>query len=190
MIKILLTGGSCAGKTQILPILKKFIEKNGFTCQMFSETATDLLNEGVNPSNKDFQEKIFRRQIEKEREAGKKMLIDYVIFDRGFLDQRAYTAPKEFKRLEEKYEALTSNYDLVIHLESNARHTHEKEGRLETKEEAIKLEEVTNFFTSQHPSYQFIPAQKTIEDKARLVCKAVSLTFPDLELFDLPRREW
>lgn len=29
-MKILLTGGSCAGKTQILPILKKFYRKEWF----------------------------------------------------------------------------------------------------------------------------------------------------------------
>lgn len=188
MLKILLTGGSCAGKTEFLPILEKWLKEQRLYYATVSETATALLQEGTDPKDKYFQETIFTRQHKREEWATSQP-VDVVVFDRGFLDQQAYTAPSTFLAMGKKYrvfdnkEEMFKRYDLVLHFESNAAHTHVAEGRLETQEEAVKLEKVTKFFTTQHPNCKVIRARKNIEDKFGEAKNIIAGYLPEITLF-------
>lgn len=188
MLKILLSSGSCGGKTEFLPVLEKWLKSQGLTFVLVPETATLLLQKGADPKSSHFQQDIFVTQHKREKWATSQP-VDVVIFDRGFLDQQAYTTPTTFLGMGKKYHAFDSKeemfkrYDLVLHLESNAANTHVAEGRLETQEEAIKLEKVTKFFTSQHPNYHFIRARKHIEDKFDEAKKIIAGYLPEISLF-------
>lgn len=188
MLKILLSSGSCGGKTEFLPVLEEWLKSQGLTFVLVPETATELLQAGADPKSRTFQQDIFKQQFKQEERATNKH-VDVVVFDRGFLDQQAYTTPNTFLAMGKKYrvfdgkEEMIKRYDLVIHLESNAAHTHVAEGRLETQEEAIKLEKVTKFFTSQHPNYHFIRSRKNIEDKFDEAKRIIAEYLPEPSLF-------
>lgn len=188
MLKILLTGGSNAGKTEFLPILEEWLKEQRLHYATVSETATLLLKRGEDPKGSYFQGDIFRWQFKQEERAISQP-VDVVIFDRGFLDQQAYTTPNTFLAMGKKYrvfdgkEEMFKRYELVLHFESNAAHKHVAEGRLETQEEAIKLEKVTKFFTSQHPNYHFIRSRKNIEDKFDEAKRIIAEYLPEPTLF-------
>lgn len=188
MLKILLSSGPCAGKTEFLPVLAEWLKEQGLTFVTVHETATALLQAGSDPSSSTFQRDIFTHQYHAETRAISQP-VDVVIFDRGFLDQQAYTSPLTFLAMGKKYrvfdskEEMFNRYDLVLHFESNAAHKHVSEGRLETQEEAVKLEEVTKFFTSQHPNYHFIRSRKRVKDKFNEAKRIIAEYLPDPSLF-------
>lgn len=188
MLKILLTGGSNGGKTEFLPILEEWLKEQSLTFVSAPETATALLQTGADPNNTTFQRDIFTHQYHAETRANSQP-VDVVIFDRGFLDQQAYTSPLTFLSMGKKYrvfdskEEMFERYDLVLHFESNAAHKHVSEGRLETQEEAVKLEEVTKFFTSQHPNYHFVRSRKHVGDKFDEAKSVIAKYLPEPSLF-------
>lgn len=188
MLKILLTGISCSCRTEFLPILEEWLKEQRLYYATVSETATLLLQAGENPKGTYFQENIFTKQHKREEWATSQH-VDVVIFDRGFLDQQAYTTPSTFLEMGKKYRVFDSKedmfkrYDLVLHFESNAYHKHVAEGRLETQEEAVKLEKVTKFFTSQHPNYHFINSRKRIEDEFDEAKNIIAGYLPEITLF-------
>lgn len=187
MLKILLSSGPCAGKTEFLPVLERWLKEQGLRCVVVSEAATALMRAGIDPKSATFQRDIFIWQMHQEERATSQP-VDVVIFDRGFLDQQAYTSPLTFLAMGKKYrvfnnkEEMYKRYDLVLHFESNAAHTHVTEGRLETQEEAIKLEEVTKFFTTQHPNCKVIRARKHIEDKFDEAKRIIADYLPEVTL--------
>lgn len=188
MLKILLTGTSYSSKIEFLPILEEWLNAQGLTFVSVPETATALLQTGTDPKSATFQQDIFRWQ-NKQEEWATSQPVDVVIFDRGFLDQQAYTSPLTFLAMGKKYrvfdskEEMFERYDLVLHFESNAAHKHVSEGRLETQEEAVKLEEVTKFFTSKHPNYHFVRSRKHVEDKFDEAKKIIAEYLPEPTLF-------
>lgn len=188
MLKILLTGISCSCRTEFLTVLEEWLNAQGLTFVSVPETATALLQTGTDPKSATFQQDIFRWQFKRE-EWTNSQPVDVVIFDRGFLDQQAYTTPSTFLEMGKKYRVFDSKedmfkrYDLVLHFESNAYHKHVAEGRLETQEEAVKLEEVTKFFTSKHPNYHFVRSRKHVEDKFDEAKRIITEYLPEPSLF-------
>ena len=81
MRKIVLTGGASCGKTSVLEELKN----KGFT--VVTETATGVLREFAGKDFQTIQVEIFKRQLEKEKNAKG----DLIFFDRSALDCLTYT---------------------------------------------------------------------------------------------------
>ena len=69
MKKIVITGGPCAGKTSALEILKKHFEQHGKRVSIISETAGELIGEGLMPFGDTvikFHSELISRQLLKE----------------------------------------------------------------------------------------------------------------------------
>ena len=107
VIRIVLTGGPCAGKTTALSWIKNEFGRRGYRVLIVPETATELLTGGVAPwtcsSNLQYQVFQMHLQLEKERiftEASSGMKADKVLIicDRGALDNKAYMDDQEFER--------------------------------------------------------------------------------------------
>lgn len=186
IIKIVLTGGSNSGKTELIEeVANHFDEK--FVVAIVPETATELLEEGVRPDSK-FQEKIAYRQFVNEEETLEDAhdIADYLqdrgkhkdiilLYDRSFIDQLAYCSKDKWQRymsiildtttFDESIEVLNDRYDVVIHLESNAKFKHVAEGRLETQEEAIELEKKTLHANQYFNDLYYVERKEDIEDK-------------------------
>ena len=190
-IKIVISGGSNSGKTEIIQKLVD-IYNDKYIVAVVPETATELLNEGVKPDKK-FQKRIAQRQLENENEVFDdsywyKQVCDYehivysgaiIFYDRSFMDQLSYCSKDEWQTymskvlgttsFDESVELLNDRYDVVIHLETNAAFKHVSEGRLETQEEAIELEKRTLSANQYFNDLYFVERQDNIEDKVNEV---------------------
>ena len=108
IIKIVITGGPCAGKTTGKSWIKRAFTAMGYNVIFIPETATELISGGVAPwtlnSTFDYQLCQMKLQIYKEKvfeEAAEKLLdADKVIIvcDRGMIDNKAYMPDDEYKK--------------------------------------------------------------------------------------------
>ena len=107
MIKIVITGGPCAGKTTGMSWIQNHLTRMGYTVLFVPETATELISGGVAPwtcgTNLDYQKCQLRLQKEKEEifeQAASTMKNDRIIIvcDRGFMDNKAYMSDEEFEQ--------------------------------------------------------------------------------------------
>lgn len=187
VIKIVISGGSNSGKTEIIQKLVDFYNDK-YIVAVVPETATELLNEGVKP-NKRFQKKVAQRQLENEEETFDdtkwyKKLCEFehtqhegiiILYDRSFMDQLAYCSKDDWQAymrevlgttsFDESVEGLNDRYDIVIHLQTNAEFKHVSEGRLETQEEAIELEKRTLRANQYFRDLYYVERQDNIKDK-------------------------
>jgi predicted ATPase len=184
MKRVVLTGGPCAGKTTTLNKLRC---KFGARIVVVPETATMLLSSGFPVPGKDiewspewqteFQAAIFSVQKSMEnvytllaQEKGASL----VICDRGLLDGAAYTQGglNAFCQIHNvDLTAVLARYEAVIHLESLAVGRPElygktsNEKRMESLEEAQKLEFAIRMIWSNHSNYFFINSENTMTEK-------------------------
>ena len=130
MLKLVLTGGPCAGKTEILSRLTQILENRGYKIITVFEAATALILNGIHPSEEisldEFQKFVF--DIQKANEDLYARASQYynddkviVFFDRGLLDGCAYVDKNTtFKKiLDERnmtFADVYSRYDAVLHL--------------------------------------------------------------------------
>lgn len=134
MLRIVLTGGPCGGKTQITNRLIQDLEEKGYYVFVVPETATELLTNGIKPSgllkNIDFQRFVLEKQLAKE-ELYNKLENFYpkdkiiILYDRGIMDNSAYISKNNFdKLLKEKGLSVAEvyeHYDAVFHLVTAAK---------------------------------------------------------------------
>lgn len=157
---IVITGGSCAGKTSILAHLKAHFERLGYQVIIVEEAATALIGEGRGPAvvgMEEFQRLVLAKTVAQE-EAAKAEACRYdnpIIFvDRGVMDGAAYVEPGAMQRIwkefghnliqlrDERYAGVLHLVSVAIglpHLFSNATNA----ARYETLEEAIALDSRT-----------------------------------------------
>jgi len=184
MKRVVLTGGPCAGKTTTLNKLRC---KFGARIVVVPETATMLLSSGFPIPGKDiewspewqmeFQSAIF--SVQKSMENAYTLLAQekgasLVICDRGLLDGAAYTQGglKAFCQIHNvDLATVLARYEAVIHLESLAVGRPElygktsNEKRMESLEEAQKLEFAIRMIWSNHSNYFFINSENTMTEK-------------------------
>lgn len=134
IIKIVITGGPCAGKTKSIELLKQYYESNGKNVFIIPETSTEIIRMGFKWWNKSvpvnvYQKLIFKYQLEKENIVLDTIInsnIDNVVvlFDRGLLDGKAYMKSEDYDRMimdyNLSYNDLYNRYDIVLYLQSVA----------------------------------------------------------------------
>lgn len=190
--KIALTGGPCAGKTEVLSALKS--EFGQRLCVM-PEVATQLLEipyerGGIGIPGKDlewsqewqdeFQRRIIEKQLEDEtlltQIASLSDNISVLLCDRGVMDGAAYTDGGREKFLEQQnlqLDKCLELYDAVIHLNSLATDSPElyenlkatNPNRFENGDTARKLDAAIASAYEGHKNLIRIPTQPTIEEK-------------------------
>lgn len=130
MLKIVLTGGPCAGKTETLSKLTQILEGRGYKIITIFEAATALILNGIRPCEniplEEFQNFVLDLQINNEdlyESAGKYYDSNKVIifYDRGIMDSCAYIDKETvFKSLLDRrgltFADIYSRYDAVLHL--------------------------------------------------------------------------
>ncbi len=159
VIKIVLTGGPCAGKTTALKYIEKELIEQGIKVITAEEQATKLILSGKTPQNMgryEFHKLLFENQLDTETkliEYAEKMLDEKVVllFDRGLLDNKAFVTDKEFYRYSSLFgcneDIIRNSYDAVFHLVTSANGAEESytlennEARSESIEEARKIDE-------------------------------------------------
>jgi thymidylate kinase len=134
IVKIVITGGPCGGKSTVLKSIKEALEKAEYKTFIAQEMATRLFESGVEISEKgislyQFQEQLLLRQIDEEnfiKNLAETHNYDNVVIlcDRGIMDGQAYISEEDFDKI------LTNNgytrharderYDVIIHLVTTA----------------------------------------------------------------------
>lgn len=193
IVKIVLTGGPCAGKTSSQKWIKKHFETQGYKVIFVPETAAELMGSGIMPqecgSNLDYQRCQMRLQKFKEEiylKAARTMPYEkiLVVFDRGEFDNKAYMTDEEFLEILAEMnlteEEMYSEYDAVFHLMTAAKSTREfytlsnHATRYESKDEAAAMDSRTIKSWSRHPHVFIIDVETNFEDKMNILIKQIS----------------
>lgn len=134
MLKCVITGGPCAGKTQIMNYLTQTLEERGYHVFIVPETPTELILNGIRPgkhiSMEDFQNFVLDKQLAKEElynELTKFYDEDKIVifYDRGIMDACAYVDKDTFfegllRKRGLSFASVFARYDAVIHLVTTA----------------------------------------------------------------------
>lgn len=196
---LVLTGGPCAGKSSVLEYLREHLPEAAF----MSEAATILLSGGYPVPGRDveysdywrrsFQGAILDLQLrlenfwlEEAARSGKKLLV----LDRGVLDGAAYM-PEGVEEYTEVFELdledTLARYYSVYHLESLAAGDPDSYGRqgnaerMESLEEAARLEYKTRDAWNYHPRQTIFVAEPDLKSKADKVLKQIRADLASLE---------
>ena len=194
IIKIVITGGPCAGKTTALKRIRDHFTPLGYTVLFIKETATELITSGVAPwtcgTNADYQKCQVRLQLEKEKifdTAARTMPVEKILLvcDRGVMDNRAYMNEEEFLQVQEYVgmdeAALRDNYDGIFHLATAAKSNapfyslENNDARYETKEEAIAMDDRLLEAWTGHPYHRYIQDELSFDAKMDHLINEIAL---------------
>ena len=207
IIKIVLTGGPCAGKTTALTWINNYFSKRGYTVLTVPETATELISNGISPktcnTNYDYQTFQVRLQKEKEKifeEAAKTIKNNKILMvcDRGVLDNKAYMTDTEFKRILRDLKTTEvrerDSYDAVFHLVTAAKG---KENIYTLNNNMVRCESVTEARTiddniisswTGHPHLRVIDNSTEFEEKLERLLKEIASFIGEVEPYEIERK--
>ena len=185
MLKAILTGGPCAGKTQILSRLMQVLEARGYFVYTVFEAATSLILNGIKPSEnmtlEEFQNFVLEMQLNNEdlfEKVAKYHDPDKVIifYDRGIMDSCAYVDKETvFKNTLQKkgltFADVYSRYDAVLHLVTAA----------DGAEEFYQWNDPTKDDVGNNAARSESPEEARIKDKKTL---NAWIGHPHLRVFD------
>lgn len=194
LLKIVLTGGPCGGKTTAIEEIKKYLKTKDIPLLIVPETATELIVNGIKPGdipNYDFQSLVLKKQLSKERiteeYAEKKYQnkpLCVIIYDRGILDNKAYLDNiTDFQKLikEERLNEinLLDNYDLVLDLLSLATCKPESynlinEARTEDIPVAKELDRKTTLAWISHRNLKIFNSEIPQKDELKEILKEIN----------------
>lgn len=207
IIKIVITGGPCAGKSTAMSWVQKAFTQMGYAVLFVPETATELITGGVAPwtcgTNADYQKCQMKLQLEKEKvfcEAAATMPADKVLIicDRGTLDNKAYMSDPEFcsllASLRMNEVELRDNYDAVFHLVTAAKGavsfytTDNNSARTETTAEAAAMDDKLISAWTGHPHFRVIDNSTDFENKMRRLIAEISSFLGEPEPLEIERK--
>lgn len=187
IVKVVLTGGPCAGKSSALREIQQYFIDNpydNFRVIFVPETASELISGGVNPLScggildyqilqmklHEYQEDIFERAAHLMREEN-----ILIICDRGQPDCMAYMTKDDYREAASALGCsesdLFSRYDAVFHLETVAKNypelymTDNNKARTETFEEAVELDDKLLEAYKFHPSRFIVRSEESFHEK-------------------------
>jgi thymidylate kinase len=189
-MKIVITGGPCAGKSTALARLPRDFHEWGYDTLVLPETATELLHAGLHPAKcggVPFQRTLLHLQLHREAiyqaAADELQPTPIILCDRGIIDGKAYMDADDFQMILSEIhlneaEILTS-YDAVFYMESTARNfprAYNKANnntRMESVHEAVQVDDALQSVWKNHPYFVKIPGHATFYEKYELLKKEI-----------------
>ncbi len=189
-MKIVITGGPCAGKSSALARLPRDFQEWGYDTLVLSETATELLRAGLHPAKcggVPFQRTLLHLQLQREhiyQEAADALQPTPILLcDRGIIDGKAYMDAKDFGTILSEIELneaeILASYDAVFYMESTARHfpraynKSNNQTRMESVEEAMQVDNALQSVWKNHPYFVKIPGHATFYEKYERLKKEI-----------------
>lgn len=190
IIKIVLTGGPCAGKTTALDSIKNYLQENNIPVVIVPETATELIRSIQKPlgdsTTYDFQSLVLKKQLSKEgiaKDYIKNILKPegkcVIIYDRGILDNRAYLNSRtDINKLLKKHNLteieVLDSYDLVLDLLSLATckkeaYNFSNKARMESVDDALKVDVRTTLAWIAHRNLKIIDSTISLEEETQII---------------------
>lgn len=208
IVRIVITGGPCSGKSTALSWIQENFTKQGYTVIIVAESATELILSGVAPwtceTSYEFQKTLLKLQKEKEaiyNDIAQKMFNAekvLLVYDRGLLDTKIYLEDYEFDALLKEM-GLTEvdvrdNYDGVFHLVSAAKGAEEyytlenNKARTETIEEARIKDDRGIEVWAGHPHFRIIDNKSGFEEKMKKLIAEISALIDEPMPYEIERR--
>ena len=207
VIRIVITGGPCAGKSTAMSRLQSTFEYMGIPALFISETATELISGGVSPwscgTNEDYQKIQMRWQLEKERlfyQAAMTMKHNRVVIvcDRGVMDNKAYMSDEEFdevlKETNENEVELRDRYNAVFHMLTAAKGAAEyyttinNTARRESVDEAVALDDKLISAWAGHPHLRIIDNSTDFDGKIKRLIHEILFFLGEPEPLEIERK--
>lgn len=131
MIKILITGGACAGKTEVIHTIKNEYQNKGYNVFVLNEIPTQLIMNGVTAQRigkMKFIELVIKMYLEFDSIYNEFLINtnkNVVIYDGSPLDVLKFISKDKFNEIANKYntsfDKIINNYDKIIFLETIAK---------------------------------------------------------------------
>lgn len=182
-MKIVLTGGPCAGKTTLTQVIARVF---GSEVAVVPESASLLFSGGFprwkeSAAQDATQRAIFHVQRELETAFSAKHPEKALVMDRGTIDGAAYwgKGPEDyFRALGTSLTAELARYDLVIYLESAGKEDYlanmrKNMNRTEDWEEAHRLDVLTRAQWEKHPRMTVIHNERSFHHKISEVLELI-----------------
>ena len=204
---IVITGGPCGGKSTAMSRIMKEMNKLGYTVLFVAETASELINGGITPtncvSNTEFQKCLFDLQLSKEKtfmRAAQKMEGEkcIIVYDRGALDNKAYMSKEEFAEVMDYLGMdevqLRDNYDAVFHLVTAAEGAESfytlanNQARTETPAQARAIDKRIISAWTGHPHLRVIDNSTDFEGKMQRLIAEIAAFLGEPEPLEIERK--
>ena len=191
--KIVITGGSDAGKTTAMNWIQNNFEKKGYKVVFIDSAAKEFINDGVLKgelkSTLKYQSIVIDMQIAKEKiyeEAAKQLPFEKILLvcKRGTVDAKAYMSNRDFEYMLKERNLneveLRDSYDAVFHLVTSASGAEEyfliddplRDNLIE--EAKIIDDQIINDWTG-HKYFRVIDNRSTFQNKMKQLIKEISL---------------
>ncbi len=215
MLKIVLTGGPCAGKTTILSKLSEKLTERDYKVFFVDEAASELILNGIKPCSNislfDFQRfamdlQLFKEEMYEKAAAHYDLSRVVIFFDRGLLDQMAYMGKNDFEKLlSERHLTLSdalNRYDAVLHLVTAAdgaekfyqwndpskKDVGNNAARSESPAEARRMDKVTMAAWEGHSHLRIFDNSSSFDDKVQKVVDEVFYLLGEPEPREIERK--
>ena len=205
IVRIVLTGGPCAGKTTAMSWIQNSFRKMGWAVLFVDETAAQLISGGAAPwlcsSAREFQLQLLRLQLAKEAAftgvartmAAEKILI---VCDRGAMDNRAYMTGEDFRWVLQTLGTgeveLRDQYDAVLHLVTAAKgavkYYKTSDVRKEPPEKAAELDNRLIAAWTGHPHLRVIDNSTGFEEKMRRLIQEIAAVLGEPRPLEIERK--
>ena len=191
--KIVITGGSDAGKTTAMNWIQNNFEKKGYKVIFIDSAAKEFINDGVLKgelkSTLKYQSIVIDMQIAKEKiyeEAAKQLPFEKILLvcKRGTIDAKAYMSNRDFEYMLKERNLneveLRDSYDAVFHLVTSASGAEEyflidDPLRDNLIEEAKRIDDQIINACTGHKYFIVIDNRSTFQNKMKQLIKEISL---------------
>lgn len=185
--KIVITGGSCAGKSQTVKQIRNYFSNQGHNVYILSEIPTYLMQKGITAettTKMEFMKLSIGTQIEIEKNFEQAISLskndkNILILDTSPIDSLKFINLNEFEQLarmfKTSFKQILASYDAVIHLEAVAKkfpnlYSNET-NKLRNKNPEISIERDERLLKAyeEHPNRVVVESFEVFEDKIRKV---------------------
>jgi len=186
VVKYVLAGGPGSGKTKGIKYLQKSLLEKGYKVYVIQETATELIESGLDRRSPEFPYYNFSLMLYKEL-LFEKMATDksedaVILCDRGRMDPKAYRGDAVFNQILERFnigseKEVLDSYDGVLFLQTTADGLEKKylinDIRTESTEQAVKLQERLMEVWQPHSNFVFINNSENVNEKLETLEQAI-----------------
>lgn len=185
--KIVITGGSCAGKSQTIKQVRNYFSNQGYNVYILNEIPTYLMQKGITSETiqkMEFMKLAIGTQIELEKNFEQAIRLsknekNILILDTSPIDSLKFINLDEFEQFAKifktSFRQILVSYDAVIHLEAVAKkfpnlYSNET-NKLRNKNLEISVERDERLLKAyeEHPNRVVIECFEVFEDKIRKV---------------------
>lgn len=207
IVKIVITGGPCAGKTTGMSRVVEHFTKLGWKVLVVSEAATEYMTGNAKPYEiRDVNYQLSIYNLIKAKEKSYEEFADksdfskiLILCDRGTLDGKAYLFSDESKKewhdkLGLSETDMMREYDGVFHLITAAKGAEEyytksnNKARTETVEEAREADDRTLQAWTGHPHLKIIDNSTDFDTKILRLIKAIAAMLGEPEPFEIEKK--